>query len=378
MSKKLALFGGNKTFTEKVERYNSIDSKEVNAVKKIVESGILSQYLGEWDADFYGGPQVREFEERWSDYFKIKNSIAVNSCTSGLIIALGAIDLQPGDEVIVSPWTMSASATAILVWNAIPVFADIEDETFNLDPVSIEKNITPHTKAIVVTNIFGHPAKIDAIKNIAKKYKLFLIEDAAESLGSYYKNKHTGTFADLGIISFNGNKIITTGGGGIVITNNKKLYQKILSLVELSKKTHPWKFDYEGIGYNLKMPGLNASLGLSQIKHMKKILNLKKKIFSKYNFEFSDSKYYDILIEPKYSKSNYWIQNIKLKKKYSKYINNLLKISNENGFNTRPAWTLLHEQKHFKKFPKSDLSVSKDLHKRIISLPSSVNILNEF
>ena len=154
MSKKLALFGGNKTFTEKVERYNSIDSKEVNAVKKIVESGILSQYLGEWDADFYGGPQVREFEERWSDYFKIKNSIAVNSCTSGLIIALGAIELQPGDEVIVSPWTMSASATAILVWNAIPVFADIEDETFNLDPVSIEKNITPYTKAIVVTNIF--------------------------------------------------------------------------------------------------------------------------------------------------------------------------------------------------------------------------------
>ena len=214
-----------------LQTFSTVDNlakSYVNAVKKIVESGILSQYLGEWDADFYGGPQVREFEERWSDYFKIKNSIAVNSCTSGLIIALGAIDLQPGDEVIVSPWTMSASATAILVWNAIPVFADIEDETFNLDPVSIEKNITPYTKAIVVTNIFGHPASLYEIMAIAKKYKLKVIEDNAQAPGALYHDKYTGCVSDIGVFSLNYHKHIHTGEGGMCVTNNDELAERML------------------------------------------------------------------------------------------------------------------------------------------------------
>ena len=278
MSNKLALFGGDKTFTEKVERYNSIDSKEVNAVKKIVESGILSQYLGEWDADFYGGPQVREFEERWSDYFKIKNSIAVNSCTSGLIIALGAIDLQPGDEVIVSPWTMSASATAILVWNAIPVFADIEDETFNLDPVSIEKNITPYTKAIVVTNIFGHPANLYEIMAIAKKYKLKVIEDNAQAPGALYHDKYTGCVSDIGVFSLNYHKHIHTGEGGICVTENDEYAERM----QLIRNHAEAVVEGKGvnnltnmIGFNFRMGEIEAAIGIEQLKKLTVIIKEK-------------------------------------------------------------------------------------------------------
>jgi len=146
---KLALLGGSKTIDRPFKRYNPIGSEEVAAAMQVVESGVLSKFLGCWDPDFYGGPNVQEFERACERYFEVKHAITVNSWTSGLIAAVGAIGIEPGDEVIVSPWTMCASATAILHWNAIPVFADIEPETFNLDPESVEANISPYTKAII-------------------------------------------------------------------------------------------------------------------------------------------------------------------------------------------------------------------------------------
>ena len=165
---KLALLGGKKTINRPFLRYNSIGPEEIEAARSTVESGILSEFLGAWDPKFYGGGKVQNFERAWEKAFTVKHAVTVNSNTSGLIAALGAAGVEPGDEVIVSPWTMSASATSILIWNAIPVFADIEDETFNLDPISVEKNISAHTKAIMVPNIFGHAADLDAILAIAK------------------------------------------------------------------------------------------------------------------------------------------------------------------------------------------------------------------
>ena len=278
MSKKLALFGGEKIFNEKVERYNSIGVSEVDAVNKVVESGILSQYLGEWDVDFYGGPKVKEFENDWSEYFNIKHSIAVNSNTSGLIIALGAIGLEPGDEVIVSPWTMSASATAILVWNAIPVFADIEDETFNLDPASIEKNISPYTKAIVVTNIFGHPARLYEIMEIAKKYKLKVIEDNAQAPGAVYYDKYTGCVSDIGVFSLNYHKHIHTGEGGICVTENDEYAERM----QLIRNHAEAVVEGKGvqnltnmIGFNFRMGEIEAALGIEQLKKLPGIINEK-------------------------------------------------------------------------------------------------------
>jgi perosamine synthetase len=278
MKQKLAIFGGKKTFNEKVERYNSIDSNEVKAVTEVVESGILSQYLGEWDADFYGGPKVKQFESNWSDYFNIKHSIAVNSNTSGLIVALGAIGLEPGDEVIVSPWTMSASATAIIVWNAIPVFADIEDETFNLDPKSILKNITSSTKAIVVTNIFGHAARLNEIMAIAKKYKLKVIEDNAQAPGAIYHNKYTGCVSDIGVFSLNYHKHIHTGEGGVCVTENEELAERmqlIRNHAEAVVAGKGVKNISNMIGFNFRMGEIEAALGIEQLKKLSGIIKEK-------------------------------------------------------------------------------------------------------
>ena len=271
MKNNLALFGGNKAFDEILERYNTIGTEEILAATKVVQSGVLSQYLGEWDPDFYGGPKVKEFERDWSAQFGIKHSVSINSCTSGLMVAVGAIGVEPGDEVIVSPWTMTATATSILVWNAIPVFADIEGETFNLDPVSIEKNITPYTKAIVVPNIFGHAARLNEIMLIAKKYNLKVIEDNAQSPGALYHGKYTGCVSDIGVFSLNYHKHIHTGEGGVCVTDDDELAERMQlirnhgeAVVEEKGVTNLVNI----IGYNFRMGEIEAAIGIEQLKKL--------------------------------------------------------------------------------------------------------------
>ena len=178
---KLALYGGAKTIKKRLKRYNPIGKEEVVAAKKVVESGVLSKFLGCWDPDFYGGSMVQKFERACEKHFTVKHAVTVNSWTSGLVAAVGAIGIEPGDEVIVSPWTMCASATAILHWNAIPVFADIEPDTFCIDPKSVEANITPQTKAIMAVDIFGQSANMDALMTIASKHGLKVISDTAQA-----------------------------------------------------------------------------------------------------------------------------------------------------------------------------------------------------
>ena len=195
LKSKLALHGGAKTISIPFKKYRSIGEEEVLATKEVVESGVLSQYLGCWSDDFYGGPKVQEFEQMCAEYFGVKHAITVNSWTSGLVTAVGAIGIEPGDEIIVSPWTMCASATAILHWNAIPVFADIEPETFCLVPESVKKNITPYTKAIMAIDIGGHSADMDALQEIANKHNLKIISDTAQAPGALYKGKLAGTLA---------------------------------------------------------------------------------------------------------------------------------------------------------------------------------------
>ena len=271
MREKLAIFGGPKALDEEVVRYNTMGPEEVLAAKKVVESGVLSKYLGEWDPDFYGGPKVKEFEHRWSDYFRVKHSISINSCTSGLMVAVGAIGVEPGDEVIVSPWTMTATATAVLVWNAIPVFADIEEETFNLDPRSIEENITPYTKAIIVTNIFGHAAKLNEIMSIAEKYNLKVIEDNAQSPGAMYHGKYTGSVSDIGVFSLNYHKHIHTGEGGVCVTDDDELAERMQlirnhgeAVVEEKGVTNLVNM----IGYNFRLGEIEAAIGIEQLKKL--------------------------------------------------------------------------------------------------------------
>lgn len=267
----LAILGGPKAVPEPFSRYNSIGREELEAVKAVIETGVLSRFLGCWDPDFYGGEKIQEFEREWARYFSVNHAVTVNSNTSGLITALGAIGIEPGDEVIVSPWTMSASATSILVWNAIPVFADIEAETFNLDPTSIEKNITPYTKAIMVPDIFGHAADLDRIMALARQYHLKVIEDAAQAPGALYKGRLVGTIADIGVYSLNYHKHIHTGEGGVCVTNDPFLAERMQLIRNHAESVVEDKGveDLSNmIGFNFRMTEMEAAIGLEQLKKL--------------------------------------------------------------------------------------------------------------
>jgi perosamine synthetase len=276
MSQKLALLGGSKVINFELNRYNSLGLEEVEAAKLVVESGNLSQFLGCWDPDFYGGPKVREFEQKCQEYFNVKHAITVNSWTSGLIAAIGAIGIEPGDEIIVSPWTMSASATAILHWNAIPVFADIEPNTYCIDPESIEKNISPYTKAIMVVDIFGQSANMQEINRIAKKYNLKVINDTAQAPGSKYKGKFTGTLGDIGGYSLNYHKHIHTGEGGILVTNDDELAERmqlIRNHAEAVVKDKGVTNLSNMVGYNFRLGEIECAIGIEQLKKLDSKVN---------------------------------------------------------------------------------------------------------
>jgi perosamine synthetase len=269
---KLALLGGTPVIQKEFKKYNPLGREELDAAKNVIDSGVLSQFLGCWHEDFYGGPKVQEFEMEAAKYFGVKHAITVNSWTSGLVAAVGAIGIEPGDEVIVSPWTMSASATAILHWNAIPVFADIDIDTYNLCPDSILQNISPQTKAIMVVDIFGQSADMDVIMEIAKKHKLKVISDTAQAPGAFYGDKYAGTCADVGGFSLNYHKHIHTGEGGILVTNDDDIAERL----QLIRNHAEVVVEDKGVtnlinmvGHNFRLGEIECAMGIEQLKKLK-------------------------------------------------------------------------------------------------------------
>lgn len=277
----LALFGGPKTIQQGFKRYNPIGREEIAAAKNVIESGVLSQFLGAWHEDFYGGPKVREFERACEAFFGVKHAVTVNSWTSGLIAAVGAIGIGPGDEVIVSPWTMCASATAILNWNAIPVFADIEPDTFCLDPRSVEANITPHTRAILAVDIFGQSADMDTLMAIARKHGLKVISDTAQAPGAKFKGKFAGTLADVGGYSLNYHKHIHTGEGGILVTDDDELAERLRLIRNHAEAVVGPKgvTDISNmIGYNFRLGEIECAIGIEQLKKLEGLVASRQRI----------------------------------------------------------------------------------------------------
>jgi len=266
---KLAINGGKKIRYKPFPSNNTFNEKEKKAVLKVLNSGILSRFIGAHHQDFNGGPWVKKLEKEWAKYFKVKHAISVNSATSGLYAAVGAIGTEPGDEIIVSPYTMSASTVAPLIYNAIPVFADIEKDYFCLDPKSIEAKITSRTRAVIVVNLFGQPYDVEKINALAKKYNLYIIEDCAQAPGAKYKDKYAGTLGDIGVYSLNYHKHIHAGEGGIVVTNNDKLAGKI-RLIRNHAESVVEKKGYQSlvnmIGFNYRLTEIQAAIASVQLK----------------------------------------------------------------------------------------------------------------
>ena len=352
--------------------------------------GNEKKYLNECiDSTFVSsaGKFVEDFEEKIAKYAGAKYAIATSSGTSALHISMILAGVDKDSEVITQPLTFVATCNAISYCNAKPIFVDVEKDTMGLSPFALRAFLENNTtiknkqcinnktskvvKACVPMHTYGHPCKIDKIKEICDEHNIFLIEDAAESVGTLYKNRHTGTFGQLGAMSFNGNKIITAGGGGCIVTDDKTLAEKAKHLSTTAKVPHKWDFNHDIVGYNYRMPNLNAALLVAQLEKLNDFIINKRDLANKYEVFFK-SMNYNFFKEPKDSKSNYWLNSIILKNKNQ--LNKFLEETNSKGIMTRPVWTLMNKLPMFKDVQCNDLKNSNWLAERVANIPSSVRV----
>jgi len=349
--------------------------------------GNEKKYLNECiDSTFVSsvGKFVDEFEEKIANYTGAKYAIATSNGTSALHISLLLADVGQNNEVITQPLTFVATCNAISYCGAQPIFMDVDKDTMGLSPTALkyflEKNTSVKNqqcinnktgkviKACVPMHTFGHPCRIDEIKEICNKHHVFLIEDAAESVGSTYKGRHTGTFGQVGVMSFNGNKIITAGGGGCIVTNDKALAKKAKYLTTTAKVQHKWDFNHDMVGYNYRMPNLNAALLVAQLENLDNFISSKRKLANVYE-TFFNSNNYVFVKEPMDSKSNYWLNAIILKNKQQR--DEFLDETNSSGIMTRPIWILMNKLPMFRRAQCGNLKNSEWLEDRVVNIPSS-------
>jgi perosamine synthetase len=373
------------TFIQKIYKTTGLiplhEPKFIGNEKKYLNDCIDSTFVSSV------GKFVNEFEKKIADYTGAKYAIATSNGTSALHISLLLASVGRNDEVITQPLTFVATCNAISYCGAQPVFVDVDRDTMGLSPSILRDFLENNTvvknqqcinnktgraiKACIPMHTFGRPCRIDEIKDICDRYHIFLIEDAAESVGSLYKDKHTATFGQVGIMSFNGNKIITSGGGGCIITNNKTLAKKAKHLTTTAKVPHKWDFNHDMIGYNYRMPNLNAALLVAQLENLDNFIYGKRKLADKYEefFKSIDCTFVEELIE---SKSNYWLNSIILKNKHQR--DEFLDETNLKNIMTRPIWTLMNKLPMFEYAQCSDLTNSEWLEERVVNIPSSVII----
>ena len=332
------------------------------------------------------GKFVDRFEEDMARFTGAKKAVVCVNGTNALQMALLLAGVKQNDEVITQPLTFIATANAISYCGAHPVFVDIDKDTLGLSPKALEAFLSQNTEqktdgcynkttnrkiaAIVPMHTFGHPCRIDEIAEICNQYRIELVEDAAESLGSYYKGQHTGTFGKIGVVSFNGNKIITTGGGGMLLFNDEKLAAKAKHLTTQAKVPHPWEFVHDEIGYNYRMPNINAAMGVAQLEQIELFLKAKRQLAEAYQNFFADKKGITYVIEPENTRSNYWLNAILLDTRNER--DAFLEYTNMQGIMTRPVWELMNRLPMFQNAPCGDLSNAEWIADRLVNISSSV------
>ncbi len=365
------------------EAYNT---KEFIPLHEPIFFGNEKKYLDECiDSTFVSsvGKFVDKFEQMMVEYTGAKYAIATVNGTAALHIALKLVDTDENCEVITQPLTFIATCNAISYCNAKPIFVDVDRDTMGLSPESlkifletetIQKDDICYNKttgkkitAVIPMHTFGHPSKIDEISIICDEYNIALVEDAAESLGSYYKGQHTGTFGKIAAFSFNGNKTITTGGGGMMITDDEELAKHAKHLTTTAKVPHAYEYIHDEIGYNYRLPNLNAALGCAQMEILDDILKNKRELAGKY-VTFFEKQNIDFVMELEDSKVNYWLNAIILKDKEERDI--FLKETNDKGVMTRPIWTLMNKLEMFKECQCTDLTNAIWLEERVVNIPS--------
>ncbi|WP_425235157.1 LegC family aminotransferase [Ulvibacterium sp.] len=334
------------------------------------------------------GKFVDQFEDNMATFTGAKYAIATANGTSALHIALMLAGVERDNEVITQPLTFVATCNAISYLGAHPVFIDVDKETLGLSPEKLNDFLKNNTeikngfcynkiskkkiKAVLPMHTFGRPAKVEEIVTVCEEYGLKLVEDAAESLGSYYRGKHTGTFGLLGVLSFNGNKTITTGGGGMLLTNDETLAKKAKHITTTAKVPHPWHFEHDQVAYNYRLPNINAALGCAQLESLPDFLVKKRALAKKYEIFFNRSPY-NFVVEPEHSKSNYWLNAIVLNDVDER--DAFLTRTNQKGVMTRPIWKLMNHLSIFARAQAGNLENSEWFEKRVVNIPSSV-ILN--
>lgn len=332
------------------------------------------------------GKYVDRFEQMVADFAGTKYAVATSNGTSALHVSLKLVGVDEGCEVITQPLTFIATANAISYCNARPVFIDVDKETLGLSPEKLEtfleefasvnekgecinKSTGKIIKACVPMHTFGHPCKIDEIVEICDKYHIAVVEDAAESLGSYYKNRHTGSFGKLGVFSFNGNKIITTGGGGMIVTDDEALAKRGKHITTTAKVSHPYEYIHDEIGYNYRLTNLAAALGVAQMENLEIFIEKQRELADKYRAFFKDSDI-QFVTEPKHSHSNYWLNAVILQDREAR--DAFLKETNDSGIMTRSVWRLMNKLDMYKSAQYGNLDNAMWLEERVVNISSSV------
>jgi perosamine synthetase len=346
-------------------------------VKECLDTGWVSS----------AGKFVDRFEAQLAEYTGVKRAVAVVNGTAALHICLELAGVRAGDEVLIPALTFVATANAVTYCHAVPHFVDCEARTLGLDPSKLADYLEEiaelrpegcfnrvtgrRIRAVVPMHTFGHPVDLDPLVELCERFRLELVEDAAESLGSFYKGRHTGNWGRVSALSFNGNKVITTGGGGAILTNDEELGNLAKHLTTTAKIPHRWELNHDMVGYNYRLPNLNAALGCAQMEALPGFLARKRVLAEHYVKAFSGVVGVKFFTEPEFGRSNYWLNVILLDDAMAGERDNLLALTNDSGIMTRPAWTLMHRMPMYNQCSCMDLTIAENLERRLVNIPSS-------